>query len=308
MLQMYENVAVFFAVLAIFSLCASTTEFFQIPFPSSTTNTTTDKTEKQEVVNEEPRGLYQRQTIGPKKDEHFQVSPVLVILDYICLVFFTLEYVVRLLTTPHLWRYISSLSAIIDMVAILPDYLEFLMNSGFPNLDAHHVVNVLTLLRLMRVVRILRVIRRVPGLCIMLFTLKASYRELCLMLLFMLVGTLLFGSVIHFVDDTRIFTSIPRSFWWAIVTMTTVGYGDMVPLTPAGQLVGSITAVCGVLLIAFSIPSLVNNFLCYSVLIQYDANQKLLRDTKQARCVLRAGRATGNIMVNKRLLKEANPV
>ena len=91
-------------------------------------------------------------------------------------------------------------------------------------------------------------------------------QDLLLLLLFVLVGTLVFSSLVYYAEheaQSDVFTSIPRCFWWAIVTMTTVGYGDMAPVTVWGCLVGPATAISGVLMIGFTVPVLVNNFVMY---------------------------------------------
>lgn len=277
MIQIYECIAICFAVLAIFSFCASTTSVFQIDNSDSPDVATSslDQNSSQQATNISTT----QPTLQPDTSDmprSSRIIPALVVIDYVCLAFFTLEYLIRLVCAPRFWRFVISPTAIIDILAILPDYIELIVQAATPDNRDSVVFDFLFLLRLMRVIKIFRVVRRVSGLWIMIYTLKASYKELGLMLLFLLIGTLLFGSVIYFVDDNTIFTSIPKSFWWAIVTMTTVGYGDMVPVTPWGQLVGSFTAICGVLVVAFTIPSLVNNFTDFYNLLQYNTEQKKL--------------------------------
>jgi hypothetical protein len=92
---------------------------------------------------------------------------------------------------------------------------------------------------------------------------QASVKELLLLLLFLCVGMLFFASLIYYTDDRAVFPSIPHACWWSIITMTTVGYGDVSPSTELGYFVGSMTAVCGVLVIGFTVPVLVNNFILY---------------------------------------------
>jgi hypothetical protein len=119
------------------------------------------------------------------------------------------------------------------------------------------------------VFRIFRLIKHVPGLWILVYTLKASFGELILLFCFMWVGILVFSSLIYFAEERDNIESIPHAFWWAIITMTTVGYGDMYPVTGLGKLVGSLCAMSGLLMIGFSVPALVNNFMLFYKHVQY---------------------------------------
>ena len=86
---------------------------------------------------------------------------------------------------------------------------------------------------------------------------------LSFLMLFFIVSMILFSTFIYFCEineNGKVFMSIPHAFWWAIVTMTTVGYGDMFPITPLGKVVGFFCAICGVLCIALPVPSIVSNF------------------------------------------------
>lgn len=196
--------------------------------------------------------------------------PILQIIDLICLVFFIAEYVTRLTFSPKKLKHATSLLAVIDVLAILPDVTEFIVYHARPDLKQDvDAVGYITIIRVIRVLRIFRLVRHSAGLWILIYTLRASFSELMLLFWFMSLGILLFSSLIYYVDDREQFGSIPSGFWWALITMTTVGYGDMYPHTTLGKVVGSFTAMAGVLMIGFTVPALVNNFMLYYRHVQF---------------------------------------
>jgi hypothetical protein len=113
---------------------------------------------------------------------------------------------------------------LIDLSALLPGYIHLIMVTIDPTLVNSSSTKIITILKVTRILRIIRLVRRVPRLWILIYTLKASLQELFLRIAFLCVGMLFFSSLIYYADDKKTFTSIPHSSWWALITMTTVGY------------------------------------------------------------------------------------
>ena len=199
------------------------------------------------------------------------------ILEGICVAWFTLELLVRFIFCPHKLAFFKKVMNWIDFLAIVPFYISW----GYPS---ESDVEILNIIRLIRIFRIFKLSRHSSGLQILGHTLRASVRELLLLISFLLIGVVLFASLIYYwekdAENTK-FTDIPNCFWWAVVTMTTVGYGDMAPTTTVGKFIGSICAVCGVLTIALPVPVIVNNFSLY-----YSHAQARLKLPKKRRRLL----------------------
>ena len=129
--------------------------------------------------------------------------------------------------------------------------------------DSNSKGSVLSVLRVLRVVRILKLSKHSEGLKILGKTMQTSIRELSMFILFMCIATVIFSGAIFHAEmgqPNSMFTSIPDAFWWAIVTMTTVGYGDYVPVGNFGKLLGAFCVLSGVLCIALPVPVIVANF------------------------------------------------
>ncbi|EPY87864.1 potassium voltage-gated channel subfamily A member 5-like protein [Camelus ferus] len=197
------------------------------------------------------------------------------LVETLCIVWFTFELLVRFSACPSKPAFFRNIMNIIDLVAIFPYFItlgtelvqqqeqQSASGGGGQNGQQAMSLAILRVIRLVRVFRIFKLSRHSKGLQILGKTLQASMRELGLLIFFLFIGVILFSSAVYFAEadnqETH-FSSIPDAFWWAVVTMTTVGYGDMRPVTVGGKIVGSLCAIAGVLTIALPVPVIVSNF------------------------------------------------
>lgn len=148
-------------------------------------------------------------------------SDVWFVIEILCITWFTFEYVVRLLSAPQKLVFLRSFLNIIDLVAILPYYITLPMTEARVT-----SLTVLRVIRLVRVFRIFKLSRHSKGLQVLGYTLRSSSRELAMLIFFLFIGVILFASAVYYAEQDSPhsnFTSIPDAFWWAVVTMTTVG-------------------------------------------------------------------------------------
>lgn len=157
---------------------------------------------------------------------------------------FTLEYGLRLMIVRHTLRYVRSFYGVIDLLALLPTYLSLLMPGA-------QYLAVLRVLRILRIFEVLHLRRYTRASSVMLDTLQNSWRKILVFLMAMLAIITVFGATIYLVEGPENgFTSIPISMYWALVSVSTVGYGDLSPVTPLGRLVASALILIGYGIIA----------------------------------------------------------
>lgn len=161
------------------------------------------------------------------------------VLEWGLTISFTVEYALRLIAVKRPWMYARSFYGVVDLLAILPTYLSLFV-VGTQSLL------VVRALRLLRIFRILKLTHYVGEARMLRAALEASSRKITVFLGVVLTCVLISGALMYLIEgEANGFTSIPRSVYWAIVTMTTVGYGDIAPQTVVGQFVASIVMILG---------------------------------------------------------------
>jgi voltage-gated potassium channel len=160
-------------------------------------------------------------------------------LEWFFTIVFTLEYVSRLWTVPNKRKYIFSFFGIIDLLSILPSYLALFIPGA-------HSLMIIRVIRLLRIFRILKLTRFVGEGQYLVTALKASKHKIIVFLFTVVTTVIIMGTFMYLIEGPEHgFTSIPRSIYWSIVTMTTVGYGDIAPRTDLGQLFASVLMILG---------------------------------------------------------------
>ena len=173
--------------------------------------------------------------------DHFWVMRTFVVLEYLLTIFFTIEYAIRLYCSPKPRAYALSFFGIIDLVSILPMYLGFIL----------HGARYMLLLRSFRLIRVFRIFKLFAFLeegHLLLKSIRDSLHKMVFFFLFVVIVVICLGTVMYIVEsgvEGSQYTNIPTSIYWAVVTMTTVGYGDITPVTSMGRFFSTIVMLLG---------------------------------------------------------------
>ncbi|XP_068012502.1 potassium voltage-gated channel subfamily V member 2 [Melanerpes formicivorus] len=208
-------------------------------------------------------------------------------LEMVCAIFFTSEYIMRLISSTSFKNFLRAAFNAVDLVAILPFYVQILFESldeadTLYHEELHKVENVsklgkvLKLIKLMRIFRILKLARHSTGLRAFGFTMRQCYQQVCCLFLFIAMGVFTFSALMHSVEHDvpgTSFTSIPYAWWWAAVSLSTVGYGDTVPDTVLGRMVAFACISFGIILNGMPISILYNKFSDYYAKLKAHENE-----------------------------------
>ncbi len=171
-------------------------------------------------------------------------GPQLTVLEWSFTALFTVEYLLRLACVPHPVRYASSFFGLVDLAAILPGYVALFI-------PGTHYLLVLRSLRVLRIFRVLKLAEYLEEVDVLLDALRESRRKIGVFIAAVLVLSVILGACMYVIEgDAAGFTSIPRSVYWTVVTITTVGYGDIAPRSTLGQGIASLIMLLGYALVA----------------------------------------------------------
>lgn len=173
-----------------------------------------------------------------------QYGRLFFVAEWFFTILFTIEYALRLYSAPNRRRYVTSFYGTVDLLALLPTYLSLFFAGT-------HYLLVVRILRILRIFRVFRLKSYMQQAGFLAAAFKTSQHKITVFFLSLLLLVTIFGSVLYVVEGPENgFTSIPLSIYWAVVTLTTVGYGDISPKTPLGQAIASMVMITGYAIIA----------------------------------------------------------
>ncbi len=247
--QFISCISVIFIVVSIVTFCLKTHPNMRVPIVKNVTvdtpvNITNNWSLDKIATNAHPAFFY---------------------IECVCNAWFTFEILVRFVASPSKSDFTRASVNIIDYIATFSFYIDLALQKFAENMENADILEFFSIIRIMR---LFKLTRHSNGLKILIQTFRASAKELMLLVFFLALGIVIFASLIYYAERIQTnphndFNSIPLGLWWALVTMTTVGYGDMVPRTYVGMFVGALCALAGVLTIALPVPVIVSNFAMY---------------------------------------------
>ncbi|XP_075980543.1 potassium voltage-gated channel protein Shaw-like isoform X2 [Anticarsia gemmatalis] len=248
--KVIKVISIFFICVSVFSFCLKTHPGLR-EYPS-----VTFLADNMTINSTEPTGVTPHSNGRPHAAFFY--------IELVCNVWFTIELLVRSVVAPNIIEFVKSPVNIIDFIATLSFYMDVVVELTVVKQYVDKA-DILEFISIIKILRLFKLTRHSPGLKILMHTFKASAKELALLVFFLVLGIVIFASLVYYAEKSQDnpdnqFKSIPLGLWWAIVTMTTVGYGDLAPKTYLGMFVGALCALAGVLTIALPVPVIVSNF------------------------------------------------
>ncbi|VIO93502.1 potassium voltage-gated channel protein Shaw, putative [Brugia malayi] len=241
-LQVISVISVFFVITSIICFCLKTHPNFRIPDIDI------------ELRNDSTHALLVTKVAT-------RAHPAFFYIEFVSNIWFTMELFIRFVFCPKISQFTRQAVNIIDLIATLSFYIDWALDRTITGANRDTV----EFFSIIRILRLFKLTQHFSGLKILFQTFRASAQELLLLAFFVLLGIVIFAALIYYAERVETnpdnqFHSIPVGLWWAIITMCTIGFGDMVPKTYLGMLVGSLCALMGVLTIALPVPVIVSNF------------------------------------------------
>lgn len=175
---------------------------------------------------------------------HSRFGHFMYLLEWIFTILFTIEYLLRLTCVGRPLRYATSFYGVVDLLAVLPTYLSLILPGA-------QYLLVIRILRILRIFRVFKLVQYIKEAHVLGTALRESRRKIIVFMSTVITLVIIFGSLVYLVEGPENgYTSIPRSIYWAIVTLTTVGYGDIAPKTTLGQFLASLVMILGYAIIA----------------------------------------------------------
>jgi len=189
-------------------------------------------------------------------------------IESFSITWFTFEYIMRLFSAPRFFGFAFSSLGLVDLVAITPYYIALVVQQRSTERNINNSFGIMKLLRLLRIIRVFKLARYNEGLRILMTTIYESSAHLKSLLIVIIIMAVFFATIVFYTEaflaGASTFCSIPDTLWYTIITMTTVGYGDVYPETAAGRFCGALCGIFGVMLFCLPSPVLVNKFIeCY---------------------------------------------
>lgn len=212
---------------------------------------------------------------------------ILLFFDLFCLMFFSVEIIVRFIFGRQRWRMLKSFTTICDFLYLIPTWfmfaIDFYDRTFWHNVNRVGVFLLFQTLMALRVLRLFRFTRHYHGLKTLWLAVKASKRELFLLFIFMIMATTFYATFIfctEFFEVSSYYNNIYIGMWWSLITMTTVGYGDFYPNSALGYILASMCALTGIILMGMPVPLIARNFHSFYGLQFYHSREHHIRHIK----------------------------